>query len=91
MFVVSCSGSGSGGPDAGMVEAVDAHVALTDGPSVVLFDYRGAGVAVMGAGVGKIPTVLVRRCGFFVESFLGVVGRRRPRRESVTLPVGVRR
>ena len=38
---------------------------------------QGAGEAVMGAGVGKIPTVLVRRCGFFVESFLGVVGRRR--------------
>ena len=87
--MVSCSGSE--GLTADLVEAVDAHVVATDGPSVLLFGHRGAGVAVMVAGVGKIPTALVRRRGLFVESFLGVVGRRRPRRDSVTLPVGVRR
>ena len=53
-------------PDAGLVEAVDAHVASADGPFVVLFGSQGAGESDDGGSGGEDPDDVGAASDFFV-------------------------
>jgi len=61
-------------PDAGLVEAVEAHVAAGDDPLVVLLGQQGAGEADDRGSGGEDPYDVGPAPYFSVQPFLGIVG-----------------